>query len=244
MLMNHTFSRSFVPVNWLLAASVALAGCGGGSTGSMGSPTVQTFDFDGGTLGWTSDVSDLPANYDNATYEISFAHASLPAPLGTSRKALRLTSHNRSDDLWQFVKRRISGLQPNTSYQVRFEVELASNAPENSAGVGGSPGSSVFVKVGASPQEPTVTVNGGGRVFSLDKGNNANGGTQATVIGNVGIAGDEFVYKLKSLGNASRPFPVRTDNQGQVWVFVGTDSGFEGQQTLYYTQIKLTFSPS
>jgi hypothetical protein len=36
---------------------------------------------------------------------------------------------------------------------------------------------------------------------------------------------------------------VRTDSNGRAWVFVGTDSGYEGVQTLYYTKIKLFFSP-
>ncbi|HEX8465439.1 MAG TPA: hypothetical protein VF627_12555, partial [Abditibacterium sp.] len=200
---------------WGILIALSLCGCSGGGSGpTTTTPTgpTQLFDFNAGTLGWTSDASDLPANYDNQSFEISFSRAQLPAPLDTSKKALRLTSHNRSDDLWQFVRRRVGGLSANTLYQLRFDVEIASDAPEDSVGVGGSPGASVVVKAGASAQEPTVKIEGGERVFSLDKGNQSVGGSEAYVLGSVGIAGDEFVYTLKSLSNASRPFPVRTDN--------------------------------
>ena len=232
-----------VRVCFPLTMAFLLSGCGGGTTSGGAVTTVQAFDFNAGMQGWTSDVSDLPANYDNSQYQISYSVAALPAPLDTTKKALRLTSFNQSDDLWQFVKRQISGLKANTRYNVRFDVEIASDAPESSAGVGGSPGGSVVVKVGGAQSEPNVKVEGDGRVFTLDKGNNFNEGTQARNVGSVGISGEEFVYQLKQLNNASRSFPVTTDSNGQVWVFVGTDSGYEGQKTLYYTQIKLTFSP-
>jgi hypothetical protein len=132
------------------ATPLVVAGCNDSSGGPNPVPTgtpggtprptntpansvvTALFDFNAGTQDWTADVSDLPANYSSALYEISYGLAPLPSPLNTSHRALRLTSFNQSDDLWQFVKRPISGLRPNTLYRVRFEVELASNAPQNS----------------------------------------------------------------------------------------------------------------
>ncbi len=235
-------------MNWLLGTCLLLlplllTGC----NGPIGGPTepdsvVKNFDFNAGLQGWTSEVSDLPANFSAQDYELSTSIAPLPAPLDSSRRALRLTSFNHSDDLWQFIKRQIDGLEPDSRYRVRFEVEIASDAPENSFGVGGSPGASVFLKAGASPVEPSVRVENGDRIFTLDKGNQANIGADARLLGNVGIPGDETVFRLKGLDNANQPFMVRTDNAGKVWVFVGTDSGYEGRKTLFYTAIKLTFT--
>jgi hypothetical protein len=37
-------------------------------------------------------------------------------------------------------------------------------------------------------------------------------------------------------------FTIRTDANGEVWVCIGTDSGFESRTTLYYNQITLTFT--
>ncbi|RYX80943.1 hypothetical protein EON83_26400 [bacterium] len=226
-----------------LVVPLLFAGCGGGSANGGAVTVTQNFDFDAGMQGWTSDVSDLPADYNNDNYQISYSVAALPAPLNTAKKALRLTSFNQSDDLWQFVKRQVTGLRANTRYNVRFDVEIASDAPENSVGIGGSPGSSVIVKGGAAIAEPAVRIENGARVFTLDKGNNSQQGTQARNLGNVGIPGDESVYKLKQLNNVSRLLPLTTDSSGNAWVFVGADSGYEGQKELYYTQIKLTFTP-
>ena len=39
-----------------------------------------------------------------------------------------------------------------------------------------------------------------------------------------------------------REFNGKTDAKGEVWVIIGTDSGYEAETTLYYTSIKATFS--
>lgn len=227
-----------------LTLPAMLSGCGGGSAGlSPNTPTAVSYDFNAGRQGWTADYADAPSNVPPSALQLDYAHANLPQPLDTSKKALKLTSHNTSDDLWYFLKRQVTGLAANTSYRVRFDVEIATNAPAEHFGVGGGPGLSVTLKAGASPQEPKVEARDGTRVFNLDKGNQVPGGKDAVVLGNISIPGDQAVYRLKPLDNAGQPFSVRTDSSGRAWVFVGTDSGFEGVQTLYYTKIKLTFSP-
>jgi hypothetical protein len=50
-------------------------------------------------------------------------------------------------------------LNPNTNYTVTFDIELASNAPDGSIGIGGSPANSVFLKAGATLIEPLAIAN-------------------------------------------------------------------------------------
>lgn len=234
-------------VGALLAAAFlsALAGCGGGGNGSRGGPTAavtREFDFQGGTEGWTAGFADVPAS-PNPTYELDFAYADLPAALHRPRKALRLTGHNRSDDLFMFVKRRLDGLRPNARYQIRFDIEIASDAPQNSFGAGGSPGS-VPLKAGASAREPQAVPDSQGFLrLNIDKGNQAVGGRDMIVLGTVGVPGDQFVYQFKRLDNRSYPFFARADAQGHLWAIVGTDSGFESRTALYYTRIRLVLTP-
>lgn len=76
--------------------------------------------------------------------------------------------------------------------------------------------------------------------MNIKKINQANDGEEMKIIGNVanGTDRNEFVL-IKRSGT----FSGRTDDKGEVWVIIGTDSGFEATTTLYYTHIKVTFTP-
>ena len=201
-----------------------------------------TYDFSKSLEGWEAGFSDYPAGEDEF-YELDFAHDSLPAEMGIAQKAFKIHGHNHSDDLFMFLSRQLEGLKANTRYEVRLEVELASQYPENSVGVGGSPGGSVYFKVGASAIEPKVeevSVPGfSGLGINIDKGNQSQGGNNMVVSGTVGIEGEEFEYRLINRDNQSEPVVIETDGSGEAWAIVGTDSGFEGPTTLYYTSIKV-----
>ena len=45
-------------------------------------------------------------------------------------------------------------------------------------------------------------------------------------------------WELKSLASAAA-VQIATDDSEAAWIFFGTDSGFEGTTTLYYTQIRI-----
>ena len=63
--------------------------------------------------------------------------------------------------------------------------------------------------------------------MNIDKGNQVNGGKSMVVLGNV--SHHEVVnreHRIKTLDNIDLPLSVTTDSEGQVWLIVGTDSGF------------------
>ncbi len=66
-----------------------------------------------------------------------------PAPgLGVNGTGYLLQSHNRSDDVFMYLKRKpaaADGIVPNQAYSVTFKITVASNAPSGSFGVGGTP---------------------------------------------------------------------------------------------------------
>ena len=90
----------------------------------------------------------------------------LPDPLDESKGSLKISGNNHSDDLFMFIKRKISGLAPNISYQVTYNMEFVSNVADNMAGAGGSPGESVFIKAGATQVEPKKMLDTSGRKIS------------------------------------------------------------------------------
>ena len=114
-------------------------------------------------------------------------------------------------------------------------------------GIGGSPGESVFVKAGATRDEPEVITDGDGWLrVNIDKGNQASEGEDMINLGtiaNPNIDMDTFTgeeYALMTLSNDDRLFKVVSDEQGKVWFIAGTDSGFEGPTKIYYDRISIS----
>lgn len=204
-----------------------------------GNELTLTYTFDGSDNGWTGGFADYSVGREN-DFNLDFSVAPLPAPLDTSRKVIRISGTNLSDNLFMFTKTQIGGLYPNTTYELTYHVELAYDAPENSAGIGGSPGASNYLKVGASATEPMKVANEGFYNFNLDKGGQSQGGKDAVVIGNIGHEGDQFEYQYIERNNGDMPVTAKTDQYGNLWLFVGVDSGFEGTTTFYITQIQVT----
>lgn len=102
----------------------------------------------------------------------------------------------------------------------------------------------MFIKAGASTNEPTTVIDDQGWWrLTADKGSQANGGDDAVVIGrpaNPNLApetADGTTFELMTLDTTGLNLTAATDESGTLWVFVGTDSGFEGATTLYYNTI-------
>ena len=199
------------------------------------------FGFDVDAEGWVAGFADLPADFNRDIYELDSGFRELPE--GLAGNGFYIQGHNRSDDLFMYLARHVDGFQPSTGYRVTVEIDLATNVPGGLIGIGGSPGESVYVKAGASAIEPSQEQDSSGWLRSnIDKGNQANGGTEMVVVGNVShpdVVGDE--YKIKTLTNEGSPLSVTTDANGGLWLIVGTDSGFEGLTRLYYTRISYKF---
>lgn len=202
-----------------------------------------TFDFSDGYEGWSGDFADYPAGMsDSVNYQLQFLRTTLPAPLNTSKFGLKISGNNHSDDLFMFIKRKISSLLPNTTYRLLFHFELASKAPTNAVGVGGAPGEGVTIKAGASKIEPMKVKLGTDYRMNIDKGNQKIGGVDMDVLGHVGVTDTTTVFTLISRSNTTHLFTTTTNAVGEIWVCIGTDSGFEALTTLYYTKIKLVFT--
>jgi hypothetical protein len=205
--------------------------------------TEYVFDFNTGIEGWKVDFVDLPTT-DLEIYELDYSHATLPQPLSQNEKGLMIQGHNRSDDLFMYATKQIDGLKPNTRYAVQFNIRLANNAYANSMGIGGSPGSSVYLKAGVTVAEPLKIVGDLGyeaHVLNIDKGNQAEGGKDMQVLGHVGHNGNDIIYQLIDRNNSDQLFEFTSDATGKAWLTVGTDSGFEGLSRIYYRYVKATF---
>jgi hypothetical protein len=222
---------------------LALVSCSGGYEKEY----QFTYTFNEDQEDWITGFADLPADFDETFYELDSGWGALPT--GLEGNAIYLSGHNHSDDLFMFLKVQIDGLKPNTTYQVYFSIDLASNTPEGMMGIGGSPGESVYVKAGATTIEPEVIeADDGWLRMNIDKGNQASEGEDMINLGtiaNPNIDLDTFTgeeYALMTLDNQDYPFGMTSDAQGSAWVIVGTDSGFEGLTKVYYDLIEIIFT--
>jgi hypothetical protein len=199
-------------------------------------------EFESTTEDWVADFAEYSTSTADSSLEMAFGRSRLPAVLDSTKYGLRIQGHNRSDDMFMFLKKRVTGLLPNHSYKVVFDINLGTSYPENSVGTGGSPGSSVYLKAGASPNQPVKKLVDEFYTVSIDKGQQASEGKEMVVLGNVSNGLETYDYRLVSRTNSGKPVSVTANANGEIWLCVGSDSGFEGLTVLYYDKIKATIT--
>lgn len=207
-------------------------------------PDLQLrYDFSNGASGWLAGFSD----YSLVNGDMHFLAELRPIPdeLGAEpRRGFLLQGMNRSDDMFMFLKKALhakDGLKPNQRYALSLEIVLASNAQTGCIGAGGAPGEGVYLKAGASAIEPVSFLGAGQHLeLNIDKGYQSLGGADAGVAGDIAngepceATGKRYV-RIRRVYDHDRP--VSTDDRGQLWLIVGTDSAFEGLTALYYESI-------
>ncbi|MDG3007669.1 dockerin type I repeat-containing protein [Paludisphaera mucosa] len=218
--------------------------------GPVADAVTRSYDFAQGAQGWTADFADLPVD-PNDTYELDSGIRDLPSELDGDGTGYLLQSHNRSDDVFMFLTRKLTsadGIVAGQEYQVEFTLKFASNAPSGGVGAGGAPGEAVVLKAGASTIEPTTVVQNGYDRLNVDKGNNSEGGTAASVAGNIANGlqpqdGQASVPYVSLSREHTHTATVKADAQGNLWLIVGTDSGYEGITAVYFQSIAVTLTP-
>jgi hypothetical protein len=216
------------------------------------------FSFAGGTDNFVADFADYSPGQEVGDAGIRFLSEfrRLPPPLDT-RSGLLVAGTNRSDDLFMYIYRPVTGLVPGQRYRVNVEIAFATNVPPGCAGVGGSPGEGVAIKAGATAVQPVKRVENNRVLTSIDKGNQVTSGRDMILIGNFAGGGGTCTsgeYRVKTLSTASPQGPapappadallLTADAQGRLWIVIGTDSGFESRTEIYYLDGLATFTPA
>jgi hypothetical protein len=250
----------FLATGAIVCGFAAMEGCSSGMDDDApqdapSSPGPISFGYDfasGDGSGWQAVFSDF-APAQAPTMELESGVRSLPPELGPGA-AYFVQSNNHSDDAFMLLYRRVGaaeGLVPGAGYRVKLAIVIASDAPRGCSGVGGAPGEGVTLKIGAVSHEPHVVLaTEGGEHFQvdLDKGNQAVGGADMSVAGNVANNAGPEECASHTFHAFSRVHehatPVTATASGDLWLLVGTDSGFEGTTQLYYQRIDVTLTPA
>lgn len=236
--------RTYVPLEFFKVVLRAQASVEG-TTIKFQYPSEETtpnifYEFSKDLQGFESGFVDLPVYADTKDlYELDFHYKEIPVKDDKS-KGIYLTGHNRSDDLFMYVYKNLGkdhDLKPNTKYLMDLSFKVATNVPEGMMGIGGSPGEAVYVKAGVVNKKPisVVDLNKYYRLY-LDKGNQSSGGKDLSVIGNIvkdnGTSDDSYAYKHFETTSL-----VEVDSEGNAYVVIGFDSGYEGKTEVYLDDI-------
>jgi hypothetical protein len=208
---------------------------------------TKHYDFRQGTLGWTGGYSDYNTGMEDGIGFVAEPRQ-LPAELRTKGTGYYVKTKNIADDLFVYLTKRLGiedGLRPNQTYQVRFVIRFASNAPSHAMGIGGAPGESVWLKAGASKNEPTTQDTKGRIDVNIDHGEQGTGGTAASTVGNIANGKNQATNTpyVSLVRRHLHPYLIQTDANGNMHLVVGTESGFEGETALYYQQIDVQLIP-
>jgi hypothetical protein len=191
--------------------------------------------FAGADAEWSAGAAEYPPVYEPAM-RITLERRRSPGSSGTQPDSFYTAGHNGSDDLFLFVKRTISDLQPGATYLAQFcAVAVVSGV-----------GQSMIAKAGVVTAEPRREIGTmGGEpyyVMNVDKGTASDGGRDVVVLGRLGdfhtpVSG----YITKTLCPAAS-MSAMADENGVLWLFVGADSDFEILSEVYWVRIdvKLT----
>jgi hypothetical protein len=207
------------------------------------------FDFRQGAQGWEAGFAEYGREMEGMMLEGEVR--SLPSELGINGTGYYLQGMNHSDDLFMFLKRRLGtddGVVPGQEYRIMFTIVFASDAPSGAVGIGGPPGESVYLKAGASTVEPEVYLDSdtGYYVINVDKGpGNSGNGAAASVVGHIanGLSAEEDPRYISLERQHEHEYTVNASQDGELWLMVGTDSGFEGLTGIYYESIAVTSIP-
>lgn len=211
------------------------------------------FDFCQGAQGWETGFAEYAPEMEDMMLEAGIRP--LPSELKIEGTGYYLQGMNHSDDLFMFLKRRLGtddGVVAGQEYLIKFTIVFASNAPSGAAGIGGSPGESVFLKAGASTVEPGIYLDSATNYYrmNVDKGSgNSDSGEAASVTGHIanGLPADEIDMEAPPYVSLERKhehqYTITASPDGELWLLVGTDSGFEGLTGIYYQRIAVTLKP-
>jgi hypothetical protein len=224
----------------------------------IAAPVSKTFEFSRGSGGMLAGFSDysLIVGGLNCVAEVRPLPSGLTPSTG-SRNAYYLAGTNRSDDLFMFLKAVLThdedGIVPNQSYMLSFDIRFASRSA-TCVGAGGDP-SSVWLKAGGTPLEPVTTLANDGDTtryltMDVDKGYQMEGGKDLGLVGSIwnglecpeGSAKSDWVMLHRTYVH---PYPITADpaDGGQLWIILGTDSGFEETTEVYYYRIRVELQP-
>jgi hypothetical protein len=159
---------------------------------------------------------------DSALWHLSYKRDTMPQ-IRPFQYGIIMKGDNFSDDLFFFMKNKITGLSPNAAYKIAFSIDVVTNMPPD--GIGGS---ELTLKAGATTIEPVKIVSSGMYRMNIDKNNQRQPGPDMDTLGHINHStSGSFSYHLVTFTNTKHLFTRTADAGGGMWLVVGAESAFE-----------------
>lgn len=228
-------------ITTLLALSM-MTGCTSLAKVSDGANSIK-FDFEKDDAGFMPIYADYP--YSEGVEEFyEFQHNYGTVPIDGAGNGIFISGNNHSDDLFMGYVKALEGFVPAKTYHFSVSFKLATDVEGGLVGVGGAPGESVTVKCGVTQTDPAaLPVENGDFTFyrlNIDAGRQSNGGKDMVVVGDMAKAENNRPgeYEFKEF---TAEFDTAANAQGEVYLVIGTDSGFEATTSYYLDDISITW---
>lgn len=226
----------------LFMLTLGIISCSKNDDNPINSKMDYSFDFNNiGMENWRNIFSDYPVG-EEVFYELTFEYSNLPEPLDTNLKSLKISGNNHSDDLFCAIYRKFDGLKPTKNYSITFNIDVASNAPTNAVGVGGSP--DISIGAGGISFVPNNIVDDLNHYRPNFESKLQSGLSNEVfkVLGTIGVSDNiPTPFMIINRNNLDDPIEIMSNSEGEVWLMIATDSSFEATSTLYYKSIQISF---
>ncbi len=226
----------------LLAISM-MTGCAS-DTAVSDKANAVTFDFKKSDAGFTPIYADYPNSEDvEDFYEFKYEYGKIP--IDGAGNGIFISGNNHSGDLFMGYVKKLDGFAPERTYHFTVSFQLATDVEGGLVGIGGSPGESVTVKCGITQTQPMSTVDESEECayyrLNIDAGLQSNAGKDMVVVGDMTKTENNHPgeYEFKEF---QAEFDVATNILGEVYLIIGTDSGFEATTSYYLDDISVTWT--
>lgn len=201
--------------------------------------TSAFFNFEQSDSGFVPIFADYPDQKDvDSFYEFQHSYGEVPIP--KAGKGIFISGNNRSDDLFMGYIKKLEGFTAGETYHFSVSFKLATNVEGGLVGAGGAPGESVTVKCGIVSIEPKAANESGYFRMNIDTGAQSNGGKDMTVVGDMAKTENNHPGEYE-FNEFSTEFDTTTNEDGEVYLIIGTDSGFESTTAYYLDDISVTW---
>ncbi len=208
----------------------------------IGDETVElNYNFDSGDEGWDAGIAGFLIDEEDL---YGFNVEQTTAPFDEDEGVLKLSASNPNDHLFMYASKQITGLEPNTQYNINFTVELASlvvvdttgfvtdtiglgtdTTGVDTTGIYTSINDTVFIKAGVANEELVTEADDFDflQLVGIDIGEPGADGNDLVVIGS--FPGDTTDINV-TLHTASTETPITaiTNDDGDLWLLVGAES--------------------